>query len=107
VAKYMGDGVLVYFGYPQAHEDDTERAVRAGLELVAAGSPGPFSAALHGKRHQGGVRRPRDHCHSGKCQPRSHPRAAGFGGRRDSQVGEDAKALTVQRGQRRGLIRAI
>ena len=33
VAKYMGDGVLVYFGYPQAHEDDAERAVRAGLEL--------------------------------------------------------------------------
>ena len=32
VAKYMGDGVLVYFGYPQAHEDDAERAVRAGLE---------------------------------------------------------------------------
>jgi class 3 adenylate cyclase len=36
VAKYMGDGVLVYFGYPQAHEDDAERAVRAGLTLVAA-----------------------------------------------------------------------
>jgi predicted ATPase/class 3 adenylate cyclase len=36
VAKYMGDGVLVYFGYPQAHEDEAERAVRAGLELVAA-----------------------------------------------------------------------
>ena len=36
IAKYMGDGVLVYFGYPQAHEDDAERAVRAGLELVAA-----------------------------------------------------------------------
>jgi predicted ATPase/class 3 adenylate cyclase len=36
VAKYMGDGVLVYFGYPQAHEDDAERAVRAGLELIAA-----------------------------------------------------------------------
>jgi class 3 adenylate cyclase len=34
VAKYMGDGVLVYFGYPQAHEDDAERAVRAGLALV-------------------------------------------------------------------------
>jgi class 3 adenylate cyclase len=34
VAKYMGDGVLVYFGYPQAHEDDAERAVRAGLKLV-------------------------------------------------------------------------
>src|SRR5262249_19849997 len=36
IAKYMGDGVLIYFGYPQAHEDDAERAVRAGLELVAA-----------------------------------------------------------------------
>ena len=32
VAKYMGDGVLIYFGYPEAHEDDAERAVRAGLE---------------------------------------------------------------------------
>ena len=36
IAKFMGDGVLIYFGYPQAHEDDAERAVRAGLELVAA-----------------------------------------------------------------------
>jgi class 3 adenylate cyclase len=36
VAKYMGDGVLVYFGYPRAHEDDAERAVRAGLELIQA-----------------------------------------------------------------------
>ena len=36
VAKFMGDGVLIYFGYPQAHEDDAERAVRAGLGLVAA-----------------------------------------------------------------------
>jgi len=35
VARYMGDGVLVYFGYPEAHEDDAERAVRAGLELIA------------------------------------------------------------------------
>jgi class 3 adenylate cyclase len=35
VAKYMGDGVLVYFGYPEAHEDDAERAVRSGLQLVA------------------------------------------------------------------------
>jgi SAM domain (Sterile alpha motif)/Adenylate and Guanylate cyclase catalytic domain len=34
VAKYMGDGVLIYFGYPQAQEDDAERAVRAGLSLV-------------------------------------------------------------------------
>ena len=36
VAKYMGDGVLAYFGYPRAHEDDAEQAVRSGLELVKA-----------------------------------------------------------------------
>jgi class 3 adenylate cyclase/predicted ATPase len=36
VAKYMGDGVLIYFGYPQAHEDEAERAIRAGLGLVDA-----------------------------------------------------------------------
>jgi class 3 adenylate cyclase/predicted ATPase len=36
VAKYMGDGVLAYFGYPQAHEEDCERAVRAGLAIVVA-----------------------------------------------------------------------
>jgi class 3 adenylate cyclase/predicted ATPase len=36
VAKYMGDGVLVYFGYPNAHEDDAERAVRAALGIIGA-----------------------------------------------------------------------
>ncbi len=36
VAKYMGDGVLIYFGYPHAHEDDAERAVRAGLGVIEA-----------------------------------------------------------------------
>jgi class 3 adenylate cyclase len=36
VAKYMGDGVLIYFGYPRAHEDDAERAVRAGLGVIEA-----------------------------------------------------------------------
>jgi class 3 adenylate cyclase len=46
VAKYMGDGVLVYFGYPQAHEDDAERAVKAGLELIQAVSGLKAKAAL-------------------------------------------------------------
>jgi class 3 adenylate cyclase/predicted ATPase len=46
VAKYMGDGVLVYFGYPEAHEDDPERAVHAGLKLVAAVSNLKTHAAL-------------------------------------------------------------
>jgi hypothetical protein len=54
VAKYMGDGVLVYFGYPQAHEDDAERAVRSRLELIRAvgtlKSRGPLQTALGAKR---------------------------------------------------------
>src|SRR5713101_2955581 len=36
IAQYLGDGLLVYFGYPQAHEDDAARAVRAGLEVIEA-----------------------------------------------------------------------
>jgi predicted ATPase/class 3 adenylate cyclase len=46
VANYMGDGVLVYFGYPEAHEDDAERSVRAGLELIAAVSALQTRASL-------------------------------------------------------------
>ena len=50
VAKYLGDGALVYFGYPQAHEDDAERAVRAGLDLVTAvtalKSPAPLQTRV-------------------------------------------------------------
>jgi class 3 adenylate cyclase len=50
VAKYMGDGVLVYFGYPEAHEDDAERAVRAGLAVIDAvgrlATPEPLNVGL-------------------------------------------------------------
>jgi class 3 adenylate cyclase/predicted ATPase len=50
VAKYMGDGVLIYFGYPEAHEDDAERAVRAGLSVIDAvvqlGAPEPLNVRL-------------------------------------------------------------
>jgi class 3 adenylate cyclase/predicted ATPase len=50
IAKYMGDGVLVYFGYPEAHEDDAERAVRAGLAVIDAvgrlGTLEPLNARL-------------------------------------------------------------
>jgi class 3 adenylate cyclase len=45
VAKYMGDGVLVYFGYPQAHEDDAERAVRASRHAVCCAFPRRREAA--------------------------------------------------------------
>jgi len=50
VAKYMGDGVLVYFGYPRAHEDDAERAVRAGLGVIdAVGRLDAKSVKLQGR----------------------------------------------------------
>ena len=56
VAKFMGDGVLAYFGYPRAHEDDAERAVRAGLEIEAA------VRSLE-TRWNGAARRPHRDCH--------------------------------------------
>src|SRR5262249_8412931 len=54
IARHMGDGVLVYFGYPQAHEADAERAIRAGLTIIdavprlntAAGPPGTLSVRV-------------------------------------------------------------
>ncbi len=49
IARYMGDGMLVYFGYPQAHEDDAERAVRAGLAIVR--SMAELNAGI-GKLHE-------------------------------------------------------
>ncbi len=71
IAKFMGDGVLVYFGYPHAHEDDAERAVRAGLELITAASPDPH-------RHRNGPR--------GRWRPRRLRRFSGTGNRgRDAQ----------------------
>ncbi len=48
IARYMGDGILIYFGYPQAHEDDAERAVRASLAIVDAMTD--LNAGI-GKRH--------------------------------------------------------
>jgi class 3 adenylate cyclase/tetratricopeptide (TPR) repeat protein len=51
VAQYLGDGVMAYFGWPVAHEDDAERALRAGLELVGAvkavtGAPSPLQVRI-------------------------------------------------------------
>ena len=56
VAKYMGDGVLVYFGYPHAHEDDAECAVRAGLALIEAVGKLHAQEQLH-RAGKGTVRR--------------------------------------------------
>ncbi len=46
IAQYLGDGLLVYFGYPQAHEDDAQRAVRAGLGSGTGIGPTPGEGGL-------------------------------------------------------------
>ena len=75
VAKYMGDGVLIYFGYPQAHEDDAERAVRAGLELVTAvRRPEDPRAPPDPCRHRNGI--------GGRRRPNRVWRFSGAGNRR-------------------------
>ena len=66
VAKYMGDGILVYFGYPRAHEDEAERSLRAGLDIVDAMAepnaavprpPGVRTRGADRHRHRTGGRR--------------------------------------------------
>jgi len=53
IAQYLGDGLLVYFGYPAAHEDDAARSIRAGLEIISAvqnlPSPSPFQGEGRGE----------------------------------------------------------
>ena len=80
VARYMGDGVLIYFGYPQAHEDDAERATRCGLALV---DPVPqLESAGRAPRagrdcHRAGCRRRRRGCRarSSSAKRRTSPLA--------------------------------
>ncbi|MDF0498739.1 ATP-binding protein [Bradyrhizobium yuanmingense] len=55
-ARFVGDGILVYFGYPKAHEDDAERAVRAGLEIVRTLSTAPAIEPLGALSHAPAVR---------------------------------------------------
>jgi hypothetical protein len=63
VAKYMGDGILVYFGYPRAHEDEAERSVRAGLDIVEAARGRARGTDRH--RHRTGDRRRPDRRRNG------------------------------------------
>ena len=98
VAKFMGDGVLAYFGYPRAHEDDAERAVRAGLavaEAVGRQSADGARLAVAGRhRHRAG---------RGRRPDRRGCGAGGGGGRRDAEPrGPAARpGRARQRGDRR------
>jgi class 3 adenylate cyclase len=55
IARYVGDGVLIYFGWPEARETDAERAVRAGLAVAAAVSNGPIGGATGPHWHRDGT----------------------------------------------------
>ena len=99
VARYIGDGILVYFGYPNAHEDDAERAVRAGLEIVRAISTKqskkvgwPFDRCPRGPN------RDRDRARRcGRFDRKGH-RGARFRGGRNAQFGSSATELAPPNG---------
>ena len=97
VAKYMGDGVLVYFGYPQAHEDDAERAVRAGLELIQA---------VGALEVQCSTANPRGHCHRvgrGRRSDRNGFGSGAGGRRRDAKpCGAPARGCGAEHGRHCG-----
>ena len=86
VAKFMGDGVLAYFGWPRAHEDEAERAVRAGLEIAGA----VRGARDAGGGDAGGPDRDRDRARGGGRARRRGCRPRGGGGRRDPEPGRAA-----------------
>ena len=82
VAKYMGDGVLIYFGYPQAHEDDAERSIRAGLAVIEGVAklcrPGDLTGADRHRHWPRGGRRPdRRRCGPGTRRRRGNPQSGG------------------------------
>ena len=93
VAKYMGDGALVYFGYPEAHEDDAERAVRAGLALIDAMAAMqlsvPVASAGQGRdRHRPG---------GGRRVDRRGQRAGTRRRRRDIELGRKDSGCRISR----------
>ena len=102
VAKYMGDGVLVYFGYPEAHEDRRRaNAVRAGLALVEAIAQlfPPANSSLAGWQGPSGARRHRDRPGRGRRTRRCRRSAGAQCRRRDA---EPRRAAAIGRGAEHG-----
>ncbi len=95
VAKYMGDGVLAYFGYPRADEHDAERAVRAGLALVEAVA-GLDTAA---RDAVAGAGRDRHRARRGRRSDRPGCLAGAGGGRRDAEPRGAAAGAWPSRGR--------
>ena len=88
VAKFMGDGVLAYFGWPSAHEDDPERAVRAGLALVRGGGEARSSRPAASRQD-----RNRNRARGGRRPDRRRRGPGAGGGRRDPNLAARLQAL--------------
>ena len=96
VAKFMGDGVLAYFGFPRAHEEDAERAVRAGLDIAAAVA----KLETRGEGEPEGPHRRRDR-HRRRRRSHRAGLGAGTGRRRRHAQSGGAAAGPGRAGQRR------
>ena len=113
IARYMGDGILVYFGYPRAHEDDAERCVRAALGIVD-GVRRPRGRGAPGDRHRpgGGRRSDRRRCLGGTdgggrdAQPGGAPASAGAPGRDRHLAGHPRSVARTLRRRSAGTPRA-
>ena len=107
IAKFMGDGILAYFGFPHAHEDDAERAVRAGLEIASIVGKLQTRAkrqtpSAHRHRHRScrGRRSRRTRCCAGAGRRRRHAqsrRAPAGAGRARQHRDRSRDAQTVAR----------
>jgi class 3 adenylate cyclase len=117
LAKYIGDGLLVYFGYPQAHEDDAQRAVRAGLGIITAlqernplrlvvpSPPVEQASSLPARLHAAGTAAPQVAQASGlHAAGTAAPQVAQASGLPAAEGGKELRSLQVRIGIHTGLV---
>ncbi len=101
VAKYMGDGILVYFGYPRAHEDEAERSVRAGLDIVDAMAELNAAVPQAARGRARGADRHRHRTGDRRRPDRRRNRIGDRGRRRDAEPGGASAGIGAAEPDRR------
>ena len=101
VAKYMGDGILVYFGYPRAHEDEAERSVRAGLDIVDAMAELNAAVPQAARGRARGADRHRHRTGDRRRPDRRRNRIGNRGRRRDAEPGGASAGIGAAEPDRR------